>query len=116
MEFIMYFFLTLSLYSNHLVEQTPMIESESTTINEEAVPIPVTIVMHDDILLITIGNSGDLIDEIELFDSSNSSVLRAENCNSNVWSIDLSFLSSGDYDVNVLTTLSNSFNDSITLN
>ncbi|MEM8526134.1 MAG: hypothetical protein AAGG68_15955 [Bacteroidota bacterium] len=72
--------------------------------------------MHDEVLFAIVDSPNELLDEIEIFDISNSSVLRAENCNATEWSVDLSTLSSGDYDVEVLTTLANHYNATITIN
>lgn len=115
MEFLMSLLFILCFGSNYSFKQTTATASELIAISNAEIP-GVTIVMSDDILYVNIDDTSDLLDKIELFDNSNFSVLRVDNCNSSQWTIDLSALSSGDYDVEVLTTLANTYNAVITIN
>ncbi|MEM8526135.1 MAG: hypothetical protein AAGG68_15960 [Bacteroidota bacterium] len=115
MEFLMFLFLVLFPDLNQSVEQTVVMDVVPITVSTVEIP-GVTIVMSDDILFVNVDVPNDPIDDIELFDSSNVSVLRAENCNATEWSVDLSTLSSGDYSVEVFTTLANTFSATITIN
>lgn len=108
-----YFLLCIGIFTT-----APAIDSSQIT--KPKLPISVatgggSIVITDVIMLITLNNSNDIINTVQVIDMTDQLVLEVNSCGSYQCEYDLSLLDSGSYTIIVNTEKNDSFSSLIEL-